>query len=335
MPLPPDQVPEELSAHEYKRLVALYTLMGRHTEANLALTHLNGLEQATRALTGQADKDEPEVGKANQEFVFTLVRLLKHLAKDEARTEENNQDALSGGFSGPESEVDDDLDPLLAMREQLLISGHSEAECEQYIQNLKKAIKEMTHSEPPPRDVPQDLTAGEYFELGLKYKEVGWTEQARDALTMAIELDGDGEHGQKAQRFLRSKIPRHPVPLKAEQMNIEGYNLMFMKDEGGARKTFETLIREYPDFEWPYGNLGSLLIRQGDLAKAEDLLQHALKINAYYINGWLHLTRVYGVQERFVEAYDCLSRVRAIDPNDASMNGIKELIDQLKDDQFN
>ena len=136
MPLPPDQVPEELSAHEYKRLVALYTLMGRHTEANLALTHLNGLEQATRALTGQTDKDEPEVGKANQEFVFTLVRLLKHLAKDEARAEENNQDALSGGFSGPESEVDDDLDPLLAMREQLLISGHSEDECEQYIQNL-------------------------------------------------------------------------------------------------------------------------------------------------------------------------------------------------------
>ena len=36
----------------------------------------------------------------------------------------------------------------------------------------------MTHSEPPPRDVPQDLTAAEYFELGLKYKEVGWTEQA-------------------------------------------------------------------------------------------------------------------------------------------------------------
>ena len=333
MPLPPDQVPEELSAHEYKRLVALYTLMGRHAEANLAQTHLHTLEQATRALTGQEEKTEPESGK-NQEFVLTLVRLLKHLAKDEARVEDN-QDAGSGGFSGSESEVDDELDPLMAMREQLLLSGHSEEECEQYIQNLQKAIKEMTHSEPPPRDVPQDLTAAEYFELGLKYKEVGWTEQARDALTMAIELDSDGDFGKKAQRFLRSKIPRYPVPLKAEQMNIEGYNLMFMKDEGGARRTFETLIKEYPDFEWPYGNLGSLLIRQGDLSKAEDLLQHALKINAYYINGWLHLTRVYGVQERFNEAYDCLSRVQAIDPQDASMKGIKQLIDQLKDDQFN
>ncbi|MBU6453910.1 MAG: tetratricopeptide repeat protein [Cyanobacteria bacterium REEB67] len=381
MSLPPDQVPEELSAHEYKRLVALYTLMGRHAEAGVALTHLAGLEEATRNLNGLISSDDARgekasgeadvpgketggaagaagvLGKSNQEFVFTLVRLLKHLAKDEGRSldlAEGNggkdgkdpevgqagESAESGGFSGSEadssaSEVDDELDPLLAMREQLLLSGLSEVECDEYIQNLKKAIKEMTHSEPPPRDVPQDLQPAEYYELGLKYKEVGWTEQARDALTLAMEIDGDGEFGKKAQRFLRSKIPRYPVPLKAEQLNIEGYNQMFMKDENEARKTFELLIREYPDFEWPYGNLGSLLIRQGDLDRAESLLQHALKINAYYINGWLHLTRVYGVQERFNEAYDCLSRVKAIDPNDASMGGIKELLDQLKEDRFN
>jgi tetratricopeptide (TPR) repeat protein len=401
MSLPPDQVPEELSAHEYKRLVALYTLMGRHAEAGVALTHLAGLEEATRNLNGlissgdAAGDDGGEkltggeatgtgsgagsgagsvggtgasapggvLGKSNQEFVFTLVRLLKHLAKDEGRSldlaggngghdghdskdgkdvnvDQGGDSVESGGFSGAgadtsASEVDDELDPLLAMREQLLLSGLSEGECDEYIQNLKKAIKEMTHSEPPPRDVPQDLQPAEYYELGLKYKEVGWTEQARDALTLAMELDGDGEYGKKAQRFLRSKIPRYPVPLKAEQLNIEGYNQMFMKDENEARKTFELLIREYPDFEWPYGNLGSLLIRQGDLERAESLLQHALKINAYYINGWLHLTRVYGVQERFSEAYDCLSRVKAIDPNDASMGGIKELLDQLKEDRFN
>ena len=68
MPLPPDQVPEELSAHEYKRLVALYTLMGRHAEANLAQTHLNSIEQATRALTGQSEQSEPDSGK-NQELL--------------------------------------------------------------------------------------------------------------------------------------------------------------------------------------------------------------------------------------------------------------------------
>ena len=344
MSLPPDQVPEELSAHEYRRLVALYTLMGRHTEAGVALTHLAGLEEATRALTGQTRElnvARSEPGKANQEFVFTLVRLLKHLAKGEAVKQENSRSEAggSGGFANSDGEsaegdVDDELDPLLAMREQLLLSGLSESECDEYIQNLKKAIKEMAHSEPPPRDVPQDLEAADYFELGLKYKEVGWTEQARDALTLAIELDSDGEYGKKAQRFLRSKIPRHPVPLKAEQLNIEGYNQMFMKDEGEAQKTFEALIRDYPDFEWPYGNLGSLLIRQGDLSRAESLLQHALQINQHYINGWLHLTRVYGVQERFSEAYACLNQVSKIDPEDASMNGIKELVDQLKNDRF-
>ncbi|HMY05030.1 MAG TPA: tetratricopeptide repeat protein, partial [Candidatus Obscuribacter sp.] len=184
------------------------------------------------------------------------------------------------------------------------------------------------------REVPEDLGAREYWELALRYKQVGWTEQARDALIMAIEIDGDGVVGRKAQCFLRSKIPKFPVPLMAEQMNIQGYNQMFT-NEKEAKKTFKELVNQYPDFEWPYGNLGSLLIKEGDLGAAEEVLKQAVVINPYYINAWLHLSRVYAIESRYSEADECLERVLAIDPADPNWPGIRELVDQLKFDRFN
>ena len=159
-------------------------------------------------------------------------------------------------------------------------------------------------------------------------------EQARDALIMAIEIDGDGVVGRKAQCFLRSKIPKFPVPLMAEQMNIQGYNQMFT-NEKEAKKTFKELVNQYPDFEWPYGNLGSLLIKEGDLGAAEEVLKQAVVINPYYINAWLHLSRVYAIESRYSEADECLERVLAIDPADPNWPGIRELVDQLKFDRFN
>jgi tetratricopeptide (TPR) repeat protein len=103
-------------------------------------------------------------------------------------------------------------------------------------------------------------------------------------------------------------------------------------DEVEAQQTFEHLVKEYPDFEWPYGNLGSLLIKRADLVRAEQLLIQSVQINPYYINGWLHLSRVYAIESRFAEADDCLKRVTDIDPDDPSWRGIRDLVEQLKKD---
>ncbi|MBK7841359.1 MAG: hypothetical protein IPJ49_27480 [Candidatus Obscuribacter sp.] len=344
---PPDQVPEGLNQQEYQRLVALYTLMGRHSQATRALSFLSELRKAQ----SKTDKDEAEAGEikgrqAGSEFASALMQMLKKMSKEQ----NDEEDALdANGQQTQESPVnieksieedvespdcDDDEDPMQSMKEQLKSIGLSDDEAEEYLGKLKKALLEMTRPDPPPREVPQDLQAAEYWELALRYKQVGWTEQARDALCLAIEIDGDGPIGKKAQCFLRSKIPRHPVPLMAEQANIQGYNQM-LADEDEAKRTFEKLVRQYPDFEWPYGNLGSLLIKKGELSRAEEVLRQAVVINPYYINAWLHLSRVYAIESRFSEADDCLERVVDIDPADPNWPGIRELVDQLKNDKFN
>lgn len=353
---PPDQVPEGLSAQEYQRLVALYTLMGRHTHATRALSYLSQL----RSGKGQAGEKEKEGEQVGAEFASALMQYLKQISHEEgeeestvdSNSEVSDQDKqISGGRQRSLSEGaasrrpedgkarahpsrNEEDDSIYSMKEQLMSIGLTAEEAEEYLVKLKKALQEMTKPEPPPREVPEELSAREYWDLALRYKQVGWTEQARDALTMAIEIDGDGVVGRKAQCFLRSKIPKFPVPLMAEQLNIQGYNQMFT-NEKEAKKTFKELVSQYPDFEWPYGNLGSLLIKEGDLGAAEEVLKQAVVINPYYINAWLHLSRVYAIESRYSEADECLERVLAIDPADPNWPGIRELVDQLKFDRFN
>jgi tetratricopeptide (TPR) repeat protein len=398
MSQPPEEVPEGLSAREYQRLIALYTLMGRHNHAAKAFSRLSENDQKLQAagLRESLLKDEPEnlgeggsagsqsadsppaselkpsseaneasdgpderklvVGphdqyvlghQAGANFAQALLKLLQQLTIE--AVDKNDRlgtvgDSKSGNGKGSErdldqssgqvsrADVDSDSDePLTAMKEQLLSIGLSEAEAQEYVQKLRQALADMTQAEPPPRELPEDLSAEEYWQLAVRYKQVGWTEQARDALTTAIELDGDGPVGIKARSFLRSKIPRYPVPLMAEQLNIQGYNQMFV-NEDEAQRMFESLVKDYPDFEWPYGNLGSLLIKRGRLEEAQALLIKAVQINPYYINGWLHLSRVYAIQENFSAAEECLQRVTAIDASDPNWKGISDLVDQLKSD---
>lgn len=341
--------------------------MNRHSQATRALAYLTRVRNAARDLekgvalnpehtdeaeSAKSEKEKEEeqrkAGQGGAEFADALLALLRQVSSEDESEESSilddeseyelppdlgNEETQDDEHSGSGSK-EEERDPIVSMKEQLMEIGMTQEEAEEALQKLKQALRDMTRPNPPPREVPDALSAQEYWDLALRYKQVGWTEQARDALVMAIEIDGDGSVGKKAQCFLRSKIPRYPVPLMAEQLNIQGYNQMFQNEEE-ARRTFEKLVNQYPDFEWPYGNLGSLLIKSGDLDGAEDVLKQAVEINPYYINAWLHLSRVYAIESRFPEADDCLERVLAIDPEDPNWPGIRELVDQLKYDRFN
>jgi tetratricopeptide (TPR) repeat protein len=185
--------------------------------------------------------------------------------------------------------------------------------------------------EQPPRDVPEGLTAKEYYQLGIEYKKLGWTEQSRDAMTLAVE-NGDVDVATSARRFLKTKLPRFPVPLLAEQKNIEGFNLMVTGDAEGARQMFEELIEEFPDFEWPYGNLVIILLQDGEIVRAQALLNTALKINPDYVGGWLHMATVKASDKDFAGARDCVERALSSDPTDGAALAMKEVLDHVDND---
>lgn len=103
----------------------------------------------------------------------------------------------------------------------------------------------------PQDGLPSNLTAKEYYELGLQYRLAGWVGAAREALSRVVEMDGADALAKKASKVLKTQLPKEPVPLEAEQRNIEGYNLMFSEPEK-AKQVFKDLMGQYPDFEWAF-----------------------------------------------------------------------------------
>ncbi len=198
---------------------------------------------------------------------------------------------------------------------------------------LGKTVENVLSSGAPSRDVPQGLSAKEYLDLGIQYKNIGWTEQSRDALERAIELDRDGAIGKEAHRFMISRLPHHPVPHAAVQRNISGYNLMQANRREEAKTVFEALIKDYPTFEWPFSNLGRLYINSGDTHRARDLLWHALDINPHYANAWCNLAIAKIVDSDFDDAENCLEKAMSLDPKNPvceHLNAMLSLIRQFR-----
>ena len=187
----------------------------------------------------------------------------------------------------------------------------------------------------PAREVPEGLTAEEYLKLGQEYIKIGWTEQARDALQMSVDFAAVDEDGFKisesAIKLLRSKLPRFPVPLYAEQKNIEGWNLLSTGNTAEAKQIFEDLIDEYPDFEWPYGNLSVLFLQSGDTQKAINLLKSALDVNKFYVQGWLHMATARGLELNFDAARKCVDEALAIDPNEVAALAMQDALERMRD----
>lgn len=129
-----------------------------------------------------------------------------------------------------------------------------------------------------PQSIPERLSAKEYYELGLRYRLAGWVGLAREALSRVLKLEPDTKLSLKADKVMKTQLPRLPVPPEAEQRNIEGYNLM-SSDRQRAKAIFFELTKQYPDFEWPFSNLCQLYMSEGKLAEARGIAKYLLSVN--------------------------------------------------------
>lgn len=182
-------------------------------------------------------------------------------------------------------------------------------------------------SDRPPFVVPIGLSANEYYDLGVNYKLCGWIAQSKKALRTAILLDPTGI-GKDACTYLRAYLPRHEVPEQAVLENIKAVN-QSVTDKIGAEKSLLALTIKYPDFEWPFGNLGHQYIEVGRLEEAKEVLHKALAINPNYANALLHLAAIYMQENNHQEADRYLLEVLKIDPRYKS--NILENYPALKD----
>lgn len=308
--IPPLVLPDGLSEREYRHMSVLYVLMGRTDLASQASERF-----APSTKLGDphfkdlsADQQVSLSADAGKDFALKLMKIAEE-AKD-------SRVGLSEKLMAA-------LEPLRgAVPDEVL---------DQLAKTAASSIGEAYDAPPPPRSVPAGLSAEEYFELGKKYKGCGWTELAREALKKSIDMDKDGSTGVSALQYLRTKVPRYPVPLMAEQLNIQGFNLMeSSKDYRAAKKIFLELIEKYPEFEWPYSNVAHIYLRNGDLTPAEEHFADAIKINPHYANAWIGLGRINTLRSKYNEAKACMNKAAAIDSGE-SVAGMISLIEQVED----
>lgn len=171
------------------------------------------------------------------------------------------------------------------------------------------------------RNSRPDEKARSLLYKAIEYKNNGWVERARAILVKASRLDPQGQSGHSAAVFLSVAIPRNPVSELASYENIEAYNLMAAGKESEAIRKFQEMINQYPNFEWPYGNLASMYLDQGKLADAKPLIDKALEINPCYLNGLRYKIQLLSLQKDLSgarqvadHAMTCLGPREKLDP---------------------
>ena len=81
-------------------------------------------------------------------------------------------------------------------------------------------------------------------------------------------------------------------------VNPQNVNLRFMetKKNDEAKRVFEQLIREYPEIADSYNNLAVIYAGEGNLGRAQDLLERALMNNASSVTTYSNLGDIYAAK---------------------------------------
>ncbi|HEY9679413.1 MAG TPA: tetratricopeptide repeat protein [Drouetiella sp.] len=322
--VPAREVPSGLTADEYLKLSIQYLLMNWKkqmvTAAKKAMEGGNPMKR--HQIEGMSDEEYKKVG-----MMLGIVETTMEIGDQANEVMRTAFEAMQEAANAADEALNE-FEPISEVKNEL--QNTFKVWTEQATNAINQAAEEILLPllGLPTRDVPEGQSADEYFRIANQYKAMGWTEQARDALLMANEKD-PVDVGPKALRYLRTKIPRHPVPHHAVKKNIWGHTLLVRGELDAAKNIFEELIKNYPDFEWPYGNLGAVYIQQGKIASAKVVLSQALDLNGDYLNAWLHLGRARAAVLEIREAQSCVDKAVRLDPDDHAAQSLKTVIEFL------
>ena len=157
--------------------------------------------------------------------------------------------------------------------------------------------------------------------MAVRVADDGGARLGRMMLLDRIANSAEDETRERAQYYLRYRLPDHEVPRLAEALNATGWRLQHVHDDPDeALRVFGKAIEADPRFSWPHHNIGRIHMARHDYAQARVWLERALEVNPDH---WRALYN-YGVTnahlERWPEALAAYRKALAISPNDAKLH---------------
>lgn len=318
--LPPKDVPAGLSASDYQKLAIRYQMLKWPKQ-------MAASQRYTMAMAGDVVPEETrrKVGAlmAALEITFTVNE-----AVNTVRDTIDEVTRLAGEKAGKVI----DKNQTLAKAKRNVTNAFS------LVHDIaNSALHKVVEDVVLPRIglpidfIPEGLSAAEYLKMGARYEQIGFAEQARKALLQAVKVSPDSPQAKRAKIRLTTRIPKERVSDDATRRYVDSLKLYLTQEIADAKTKLELLIREYPDFEWPYIQLGHILLQAGEVERAQDLAAKVTRQNQSMIKAWLMLATIDVIFWKMNDLEKHLKKIRTLDaesPELATFEQLLELITQ-------
>jgi tetratricopeptide (TPR) repeat protein len=316
--LPPRDVPAGLSAADYQKLAIRYQMLKWPKQ-------MAASQRYTMAMAGDAVPEETrrKVGAlmAALEITFTVndaVNTVRGTIDEVAR--------LAGAQAG-----------------KVLDKNETLAKAKRNVGNVFSLVNDIANSALhkvvedvllprmglPVDFIPEGLSAAEYLKMGARYEQIGFAEQARKALLQASKVSPESPQAKRARIRLATRIPRERVSDDATRRYVDSLKLYLTQEIVDAKAKLELLIREYPDFEWPYIQLGHILLTAGEVDRAQDLALKVTRQNQAMIKAWLMLATIDIIYWKISDLDKHLKKVRSLDPESPELATFEQLLELI------
>ena len=154
--------------------------------------------------------------------------------------------------------------------------------------------------------------------VGYQLTNDGLARLGRVALLDRAQHSSDPGVRQRAERFLRLRLPPHDVAKLSEALNITAYRLQSrIQDQAAAIDVYQRAIAADPAFSWPYHNLGRLYHAEKRDEEALTWLRRAMTVNPNHVRALRSLGAAATALERWDEAAGAYQQAIVLDPDDA------------------
>ena len=177
----------------------------------------------------------------------------------------------------------------------------------------------------------ETLDDGSRFTLAMSYVLLGrpdWARPELDKLTSAqpdnalyaywlARIDFDEHNYEPAIEKLLTLVARHPDFIRAYDRLGLCFERLDKKDEAISyyRKAIELTSAQPEPWAWPYLNLGTFLIQEGEAKEAEAYLLEAIKIDPEFAQAHYRLGLALEKLERYPESAEQLRTAASQDPD--------------------